>query len=173
METLEVNQKKVLETKSLLIEIITTPENFKVIDEISAALHSQQGLAKFSDSERGIAPCSLNTLKNASELMLDRGFIELNELRINAKNAIEKAVVGSKANKVTKAGLRNLVDDLESELNTMKKSNFLLETIITELRGDLKRMAYSDDTPDQKKAHYQYLNRKVEAKLNYVLYGEL
>lgn len=173
MEALEINQKKVIETKSLLIEIIKEPSNFKGVDVLIKALRSQQGLAKYSDSERDISSCSLNTLKNASEELLDRGFVELNELRINAKDAIEKAVVGSKAGKSTKAGLRNQVDELESEVSILKKSNFLLETIITELRSELKKMAYSEEMLELKKANYKDINRTVEAKLNYVLYGEV
>jgi len=173
MKTLEVNQIKIIETKSLLLEIIKTPSKFKDVDALITALSSQQGLAKFSDHERDISPCSLNTFKSASESLLERGFVELDELRINAKDAIEVVEVGSKTTKATKAGLRNIVDVLESELITMKKSNFLLGTIITELRGELKKMAYSNEMLDKKKSSYQELNRKIEAKLSYVLDGEV
>ncbi|OZS42683.1 hypothetical protein [Photobacterium sanguinicancri] len=173
MKILEVNQKKVTETKSLLLEIIKDPSSFRGIEALTPALRSQGGLAKFSNSKRDIVSCSLNTLKSASELLLDRGFIELDELRINAKNAIEAVVVGNKATKSTKTGLRHKVDEIESKLSTMQKSNFLLTTIISELRSELKKMAHSDDSSQQRNATYQSLNRKIEAKLSYVNHGEV
>jgi len=173
MKTLEINQKKVIETKLLLLEIIKNPSSFKGIEALMVALKSQGGLAKFSDSEREIACCSLNTLKSASESLLDRGFTELNELRINAKDAIEAVEVGNKATKSTRTGLRNKIDEQESKLNSMKKSNFLLTTIITELRSQFKELAYSNDRSEKKKTIYEDVNRKIEAKLNYTHHGEV
>ena len=173
MKTLEVNQKKVIETKSLLLEIIKEPSKFRNIKALTPVLKSQSGLAKFSDSERDIVSCSLNTLKSASESLLDRGFIELDELRINAKNAIEAVVVGNKATKSTQTGLRHKVDELESKLSTVQKSNFLLTTIISELRSELKKMAHSNDSSEHRKTTYQEVNRKIEAKLSYVHHGEV
>jgi len=172
METLEVNQNKVIETKSLLLEIIREPLNFKGIEALLLALKSQAGLAKFSDTEKGILSCSLNTLKSASESLLDRGFKELDELRINAKDAIEEATIGNKATKTTRTGLRQAVNELESKLNTSRKSNFLLTTMITELRSELNRMAHSNDTPEEKKTVYQEINKRVEAKLSYLNHSE-
>lgn len=173
MNTLEVNQQKVLESKSLLIEIIKEPLSFKDNEAIKIALKSQGGLAKFSDKERTIAACSLNTLKTASDALLNRGFVELDELRINAKNAIQKAIVGSKATKSTLTGLHNKVDSLESQLNTMRKSNLLLTRIIYELRSELKRMAYSSDTAEKIQNDYKNINYTIEAKLGYTLDGEV
>jgi len=171
MKTLEVNQNKVIDTKLLLLDIIKKPSNFKGIEALITALRSQDGLAKFSNSE--IPPCSLNTLKSASESLLDRGFIELDELRVNAKDAIEAVAIGNKATKTTRTGLRHTVNELESQLDTTRKSNFLLTTMITELRSELKRMAYSNDTPEYKKAIYQEINKRVEAKLSYLAHSEV
>ena len=162
-----------METKSLLREIIKEPSSFKDIEALTPALKSQSGLAKYKDSERNIAPSSLNTLKSASESLLDRGFTELDELRINAKDAIEKFVIGNKVTKSTRTGLRNKVDELESKLNTVRKSNFLLTTMISELRDELKQMAYSSKDLEVKIAIYQEFNRSVKAKLSYISHGEV
>ncbi|AZG74810.1 hypothetical protein [Shewanella livingstonensis] len=167
MKSFEVNQKKIIATKSLLLEIITAPSDFKGIEKLVLALKSQNGLAKFSDNERNITPCSLNTLKSASESLLDRGFLELDELRVNAKDAIETVVIGYKAIKSTRTGLKNKVDELELKLGTMQKSHFLLSTLICELRRELRQMAYSSDSVKQRKITYQEMNSKIEAKLSY------
>lgn len=169
MNALEVNQQKIIETKALLIDIISDPAPFISDILLKSALKSQTGLAKYSTPTRNIATCSLNTFKSASESILDRGFIELDELRVNAKNAIEGYVVGSKATKTTRTGLRNKVDDLEYKLDTMKKSNFLLISIIGELSCNLKEMASSTKSREYKESEYRRINRTVEVKLNYTL----
>lgn len=169
MSEFDNNHKKVTETKALLLEIIKNPEDFKTTEPLKLALKSQMAIAKFTDEDRGITPCSLNTLKSASERILARGFTELNELRINAKNAIVDAVEGEKANKSTRTGLKHTVSDLEAKLNTINKSNFLLTMMVTELRADLKNMALSDSSIEQKEEKYREVNRKVETKLSYTL----
>ncbi|MFW1480519.1 hypothetical protein ACEWA0_24095, partial [Vibrio parahaemolyticus] len=93
-KTQEVNQQTVLETKTLLLEVIQNPGVFKNDESIKVALKSQGGLAKYKNVERNINPCSLNTLKSLSESLLDKGFLELDSLRINAKNAINKSATG-------------------------------------------------------------------------------
>jgi len=169
----EVNQKKVLETRELLLEIIREPSSFNSTEELMRALKSQSGLAKFSDSNRDLNSCSLNTLKSASESLLDRGFVELDELRMNAKDAVEAVIINNKTTKVTRTGLKNKVNELESNLNTLKKSHFLLEMMINELRSELKNLAYSNDISEKKISRYLELNRRIEAKLSYIHHGDL
>lgn len=173
MNALEQNHKKIVETKKLLLEIVKEPQHFKAVERLKLALKSQMMLAKFTDEERGIVGCSLNTLKNVSEGLLDRGFLELDELRINARNAIMGAIEGEKANKSTRTGLKHKVSNLESKLNIANKRDFLLTMMITELRAELKKMALSNDSAEQKEARYREINRQVEAKLSYTLDGEI
>ena len=85
MNTTEINQQKVLTSKSFLLEIIKSPSDFVNDVELFDSLKSQGGLAKLEVQSRNITSCSLNTLKNASETLLNRGFTELDELRKNAK----------------------------------------------------------------------------------------
>ncbi|WP_341661046.1 hypothetical protein [Vibrio sp.] len=171
MKALETNQKKVIETKKLLKNIIESPSGFINNEIIKSALKSQGNLAKYTDEDRDITACSLNTLKNASESLLERGFSELDYLRKSALDSPENSMidVDSKVNKSTKVGLRNMVDELETSLLKMRQSNFLLTIMISELRGDLKRMAESDDSIDDKRSSYKEINRKVEEKFNYIL----
>ena len=167
------NQNKVQETKLLLTSVINDPVPFKEDDALKLALRSQGGLAKYNNEERSILACSLNTLKSASELRLNRGFVELDELRINAKDALENASLGKNTTTQTRTGLKHKADELQAQLNIMKKSNFLLSTVVEELRGKLKQMAYSNQNPEQAQAMYHEYNKRLEAKLSYTLDGEV
>ncbi len=116
MKVLEKNQTKILETENLLKEIITAPTEFKDDEELLKALKSQSGIAKYQNQERNITSCSLNTVKSISEALLERGFLSLDELRINAKLAVEAVhhnEKASKGNKQTVVGLKHKVSELE------------------------------------------------------------
>ncbi|XNS81069.1 hypothetical protein AB6D09_017840 [Vibrio cyclitrophicus] len=170
---LEKNQQKIIETKALLLKIIKNPIQYKDAHDLTTALKTQAGFASYSNKEHDISSCSLNTFKANAESLLDRGFIEINELRINAKDAIESAIASSKPLKNTKAGLRHKVDSLEAERDSLQKANFLQSVIINELRGALKEMALSTDTVEQRHEKLKYVNKVVEAKLSYTINGEL
>ncbi|WP_289098483.1 hypothetical protein [Pseudoalteromonas shioyasakiensis] len=176
MKVLEKNQTKVLETEKLLKEIITTPAEFKDDEVLMKALKSQSGIAKYQDQERNITSCSLNTVKSISEALLERGFLSLDELRINAKLAIEAAHLNekvSKGNKQTVAGLKHKVSELETELDAALRSNSLLTVMVSELRSRLKQLANHEGTPEERQELYREHNRKIEAQMNFTLNGEL
>lgn len=176
MNVLEKNQVKVLETEKLLREVITAPTEFKDDEELVMALKSQSAIAKYQNQERNIAPCSLNTVKSISEALLERGFLSLDELRINAKKAIEKAngeEATVKGDKQSKAGLERRVSYLESELDVARRSNSLLTSMVSELRSKLKQVANHEGTTEERQELYREHNRKLEAQMNYILNGEV
>lgn len=173
MQAKEVNQVKVLNTVAFLKKVITEPEGFKADDMLIKALKSQGGIAKYENEGQEITSCSLNTLKTTSEMLLERGFLELDELRLNAKSAIEGSVEGNKANKKTKTGLTHKVNELTDELEVTKRSNILLTTIISELRSRLKQLAENDGSVDDRKELYRRFNKEIQAKLDYTLHGEV
>ncbi|EMI4516802.1 hypothetical protein V6560_004421 [Vibrio parahaemolyticus] len=176
MKVLEKNQTKILETEKLLREIITTPTEFKNDEELLKALKSQSGIAKYQNQERNITSCSLNTLKSISEALLERGFLSLDELRINAKQAIEAAhhdEKASKGNKQTVVGLRHKVAELESELDAAQRSNSLLTAMVSELRSRLKQLAVHEGTVEERLELYREHNRTIEAQMSYTLSGEV
>lgn len=176
MKVLEKNQTKVLETEKLLREVITTPSEFKYDEELLTALKSQSAIAKYQNQERNIAPCSLNTVKSISEALLERGFLSLDELRINAKGAIDKSngdESATKGNKQSKAGLERRVAELESELDVAQRSNSLLTAMVTEFRSKLKQLANHEGTVEERQELYREHNRKIEAQMNYTLNGEV
>ena len=87
----ENNQRTILATEALLLEIIKSPDGFKNNDGLVKALKSQGGLAKYEYAERHIGAVAINTVKSLSELLLDDSFDGFDRLRINARDAIEKA----------------------------------------------------------------------------------
>lgn len=174
MEAKEINQLKVLNTVKFLKEIIDKPDNFKDDENLIKTLNSQGGIAKYENEAREICSCSLNTLKTTSDKLLERGFLlGLDQLRLNAKTAIESAIEGKKPSKQTKMGLRNTVNELKDELDIAKRSNFLLTTMISDLRSKLKQLAENDGSVEERKELYRRFNKEVQTKLNYTLNGEL
>ncbi|MBL4649375.1 MAG: hypothetical protein JKY03_06550 [Aureispira sp.] len=168
----ENNQRTILATEALLLEIIKSADGFKNNDGLVKALKSQGGLAKYEDAERHIGAVAINTVKSLSELLLDDGFDGFDRLRINARDAIETALTG-KIKKSTKERARQKLASTEETLAIAWQSNFLLNTVIKEMRSHLKAMALQDGTDEERLKRYKDINKKVEAQLNYVNYGEV
>lgn len=170
MQILQKNQDKVSNTRILLINIINEPKKYNT-PEIQNALSSQRKLAAFSSEKYALASCSLNTLKNAAEYCLPRGFIELDELRQNAKIAFEKEIdKDSKPKHNTKAYFEKRLKNVEIELDKSERTIMGLTTIIGEMSSELARMANSSNmTNEQRQAIYQDVNNKLQHKLSFTL----
>jgi hypothetical protein len=168
----ENNQRTILATEALLLEVIKSPDEFKNYHSLVEALKSQGGLAKYEDAELYIGTVAINTVKSLSELLLDDGFVGFDKLRTNARNAIEKALKG-KIKKSNEESARQKLASTEERLAITQQSNFLLNTVIKEMRAHLKAMALQDGTEEERLKRYKDINKKVEAQLNYVNYGEV
>tara|TARA_R110002094_G_scaffold220172_1_gene192627 strand:+ start:4428 stop:4961 length:534 start_codon:yes stop_codon:yes gene_type:complete len=168
----ENNQRTILATEALLLEIIKSPDGFKNNDGLVKALKSQGGLAKYEDAERHVGAVAINTVKSLSDLLFDDGFDNrsgggFDRLRINARNAIEIALKG-KIKKSNEESARQKLASTEETLAITQQSNFLLNTVIKEMRAHLKEMALQDGTNEERLKRYKDINKKVEAQLNYV-----
>lgn len=168
----ENNQRTILATEALLLEIIKSPDEFKNNDGLVKALKSQGGLASYEDAERHIGAVAINTVKSLSKLLLDDDFDGFDALRINARDAIEKALKG-KIKKSNEESARQKLASTEKTLAITQQSNFLLNTVIKEMRAHLKAMALQDGTDEERLKRYKDINKKVEAQLNYVNHGEV
>jgi hypothetical protein len=168
----ENNQRTILATEALLQEIIKSPDEFKNNEGLVNALKSQGGLAKYEDAERYIGAIAINTVKSLSELLLIDGFDGFDRLRINARDAIETALKG-KIKKSNAENARQKLVSTEEALAITQQSNFLLNTVIKEMRAHLKAMALQDGTDEERLKRYKDINQKVEAQLNYVNHGEV
>jgi len=170
MKVTEKNQTKILETEKLLLAIIKTPNDFKDDAGLYKALKSQSAMAKYENSEYQIVSCSLNTVKSNSESLLNRGFLGFDELRVNAKTAIEVTLHAEKIgkpNKQTATGLKLKVEELECQLDAMRFACFNLTTVVGDLRSHAKKLSEHSGTFEQRIELYQEENIRVELKLSH------
>ncbi|MNF66538.1 hypothetical protein D3C76_825810 [compost metagenome] len=143
----------VLALEQLLAQVITKPSDFVEDVELQSALKSQAGLASLdrvvsAGGEQAINtyPTSLNTLKKYSDECLVGGFNSLNALRIKAIEAFERAErKKEKSNKRTKAGLSLKVEDVESELEMLRQTNYLLLRALQEALGQIQDIRTAKD----------------------------
>lgn len=164
------NIKKVEETHKLLLKVIKKPSNYSKDENLFLALTSQGALAKYSDPEKEITSCALNTLKTNAEFLLKEGFKTLDTLRKNAKIAIEKDrgnVSKGTQSKQSLKGLQAAKIELEEEIEAMRFACFNLTTIIGELRGHSKKLAESSDSVEMRRAQYESKSREIELKLSH------
>lgn len=143
----------VLALEQLLAQVITKPSDFVEDVELQSALKSQAGLASLdrvvsAGGEEAINtyPTSLNTLKKYSDECLVGGFNSLNALRIKAIEAFERAErKKERSNKRTKAGLSLKVEDVESELEMLRQTNYLLLRALQEALGQIQDIRTAKD----------------------------
>ncbi|KIR15526.1 hypothetical protein PFLU4_36140 [Pseudomonas fluorescens] len=149
----DVARAGVLALERLLAMVITEPSDFLDDTELRSAIKSQAGLASLdrvvsAGGERGINtfPTSLNTLKKYSDESLVGGFNSLNALRIKAIEAFEREErKKAKSNKRTKAGLSLKVTDVESELEMLRQTNYLLLRALQEALGQIQDIRVAKD----------------------------
>jgi hypothetical protein len=165
MQAKEINQTKIIETIVLLKEVITNPLAFKDDESLIKALKSQGGLAKYKNEERHIVLCSLNTFKTNSDRLLERGFLSLDELRNNAKFAIEGAHQETKANKRTQTGLKLIIANLEEKLEASQLDNIMLMSLIWELGSKLKKLSEHEGAIEERKELYRVYNNVIRSKI--------
>lgn len=171
MQILQKNLVKVSNTKILLIKIINEPGKYNT-PEIQNALSSQRKLAAFSSDEHEItSSCVLNTFKNAAEYCLSRGFTELDELRQNARKALEEdEETDSKPKNNTKTYFKERLKNAEEDVDRNKRTIIGLTAIIGEMSSELARMAYSNNmTNKERQAIYEDMNKKLQHKLSFTL----
>lgn len=171
MKKIEVNHQSLLATKQLLLDIIGSPSEFTSNKSLQKAMKSQGGIAKYEDIDRGIAPCSLNTLKVCAERLLERGFMELDEVRKNALLALEQVEQKNHgANLKTRVGLTKMVDQLKNDNDILRQRNHLLSLLVMSMKNDLKRFVEQSDDP-KLLIDYKERNKKIEAMLSYTQDG--
>lgn len=149
----DVARAGVLALERLLAQVITKPSDFVDDTELRSAFKSQAGLASLDrvvsaggGSGINTFPTSLNTLKKYSDECLVGGFNSLNALRIKAIEAFEREErKKAKSNKRTKAGLSLKVTDVESELEMLRQTNYLLLRALQEALGQIQDIRVAKD----------------------------
>ncbi|MHA6232993.1 hypothetical protein [Pseudomonas fluorescens group sp. PF-69] len=144
----EVVKTGVLALERLLAHVITKPSDFADDIELKTAIKSQASLASLDrmvsvGGEPGVntLPTSLNTLKKYSDEYLTGGFSTLNALRVKAIEAFEREEQKkAKSNKRTKAGLNLKITNIESELEMLRQTNYLLLRALQESIGQIQNI---------------------------------
>lgn len=140
--------------RDFLRQVAARPHLFAENVELISALKSQAGITalevEFEDDEgiKQTKAVSLNTLKTYANELFERGFEEINYLRISAKDSIDAFNKrGQKSNKRTKSGLTKRVDEMERDLEQHQKINFILLQGLSHAIAELKIVR---DTPSEK-----------------------
>ncbi|BDX19229.1 hypothetical protein MFKK_20390 [Halopseudomonas aestusnigri] len=140
---------------ALLTLVCQKPFQFKNDQELRTSLKSQSSLAKIhrkfeleTGEKLATHPMSLNTLKTHSNAVLNGGFKILDDLRISATSALDRADKREKyTNKRTKSGLNRRVQQLEQELEMQRQTNMLLLRSISE---SIHQFTSIQDASDEK-----------------------
>jgi hypothetical protein len=177
---IEKNNQSVLKLRDLLRDIITLPSKYLEETLILQSLKSQGALAKLSDESRGIFPSSINTQKRIAENIVEGGFEALDKLRVKALFAVEKmAHTNKQPDKETKAGLSLTINQLQSEIESIRYDLLLLTLVFEKSLRQSARYASQANTSVQalcKKEQRELLDmltiRKHNLKTNVIKLNE-
>tara|TARA_R110002049_G_scaffold278939_2_gene457778 strand:+ start:846 stop:1439 length:594 start_codon:yes stop_codon:yes gene_type:complete len=120
-------------TRKILLAIIKTPDQFCEDEDLQKSLNSQGGIAKLEyetvidQKDVQKSSMSLNTLKRYADELFDRGFEDLDHLRIKALEALQTHLDRERRpDSRSRVGLQLKVKELEEELEKHRSTNFLL-----------------------------------------------
>lgn len=140
------SSKSVIELRELLREVCQSPKEYINDTDFRKALKSQGALSKYSNNDHTIIGTSINTVIRAANEFLDGGFEALDNLRKTALHRIEDAEQKEKSpTKRTRAGLAQLVTELEGQVQVLEKVNFALIQCISDIATDLRSIAHIEN----------------------------
>jgi hypothetical protein len=166
MNKAEKRVQSTLALKELLITVINEPSKSQANAKLKEALKVQSKLAKWEDEALGITQCSLNTLKNSAENVIDGGYRFIDNLRLNALLAIEQHSERKKSsNKTSKAGLSKRVSELEHSNRVLEQQNKMLVDLLVNLKG--KALEFANDGSDITKTLCKREMSRLSAKVGF------
>lgn len=119
--------------RKILLAIIQTPSQFCEDEDLQKSLKSQGGIAKLEYEtvidQKNVhkTSMSLNTLKRYADELFDRGFEDLDQLRIKALEAAQTHLDRERRpDSRSRVGLQLKVKELEEDLEKHRSTNFLL-----------------------------------------------
>jgi hypothetical protein len=137
------------------------PSNFKYI------LEDQNRFAAWSNTEKGIVKCTLNTLKDAANelppenfeeitnqyIEFETGWISLDTLRLEVIEELspvnETKQPEEKPNKSSRKGLKLAVSLLENRITLLEQQNMRLTSLLSNWMGKTKKYAAKADKETQ------------------------
>ncbi|RWX55349.1 hypothetical protein [Photobacterium chitinilyticum] len=164
----EINQQSVLAADKFLREIIQTPADFVADESLRDVLKSQGAFAKYEDTSKCIVPCAKNTQESNADLVLEDGYAGLDQRRINALKALNKAI-GKKErpNPETKAGLKLQVKELKQEIEMLKIHNVMMTGLLTDIKDTASNYAERSGS-QQLQADWVEQRKKISAKVSFI-----
>lgn len=166
------NKRSVANLHELLLSVIKNANPYKANESLIAALRSQSRLARWQDESLEIYPCSLNTHKNAASNVLEGGYANLDQLRINALLAIQESNEADKRGvKLTRVHLISQVVDLKQQVKMLEQVNMHQVNVICELKRICKKFAVEGDATAQER-HKKEMSQ-IDAKLYFTANAEL
>lgn len=130
----------------LLQSVTLDPAPFLADQSLRKALSSQGALAAYVDTERGIRPSALNTLKAAADVAIKGGFAALDQSRLRARDALDGARAPKRGGD-TKQGLSERVKALEQENLVLLQDLFLLQRAFDVRCAQARRYAEASKQP--------------------------
>jgi hypothetical protein len=122
----------------LLRSLISQPHAFVDDQQLFAALRSQGGMAKYSDSSRKISPSSINTLKRIANEHFDGGWKRVDDLREQAFSTLEAIRKSApRAERNTKAAKDATLTEVKSNLENLQRVNLVMLRVLTQTIDDL------------------------------------
>lgn len=163
---IDKNIQSLLKLKELLQTICKNPDEFKDNDGIIVFLKSQGKLSSYENEDIGITKTSINTLKRISSHVFENGFEDLDKLRVKALETIINVKNNEiSSNKQTKTGLSKRVEELEKQVETLRKDEYILLQSIMNTITELKTISHNKRTDDQKEL-CEKLIRKLVSTVN-------
>lgn len=163
---IDKNIQSLLKLKELLQTICKNPDDFKDNDAIIVFLKSQGKLSSYENEDIGITKTSINTLKRISSHVFENGFEDLDKLRVKALETIINVKNNEiSSNKQTKTGLSKRVEELEKQVETLRKDEYILLQSIMNTITELKTISHNKRTDDQKDL-CEKLIRKLVSTVN-------
>lgn len=142
--------------REFLYYVISNPGEFNARADLVKALGSQGGMVSLNDqidTEKGsikLVPMSLNTAKKHASTCLPQGFETLEKLRAEALSTLS-AWAAAPAKKLTKEGLKRQKTNLESEVESLINSNFVLLQCVSIAMGALESVRTERDGQQREK----------------------
>jgi hypothetical protein len=133
---LEKNKQNVINLKQFLIEIIESPKEILAeMPYILTTLKNQGSLSKYQDKKREIFSSSLNTIKRTADRFIEKGFEEIERLRVLAIHSINKELNKTTiSQKVNKEELKSVIKENKIEQEELKAVHLVL---LNQLMEDL------------------------------------
>lgn len=160
--------------RKILLAIIQAPGQFCEDEDLQNSLKSQGGIAKLKyevtidQEDVHKTSMSLNTLKRYADDLFDRGFEDLDQLRIKAREAIQMHLDRERRpDSRSRPGLLLKVQELEEELEKHRSTNFLLLQAISSAMAAIKGVRDASDEEIREKRAKDGIDRiRAIASLN-------